>query len=521
MKPILNSFSKIAAVAAAGTLLVGQDAQAQKKKSEQKPDIQFSELQDNLSFDRSAVSDGAPDGLVTSYSGALEKVMPTVVTVYSSKKRTVQRNPAQEEMFRRMFPDIPEDFFERNQNRGQRESGLGSGVVISPNGYILTNNHVITGADEIKVSLSKDKREYVAQLVGADPQTDVALIKIDATGLDAIQIGDSSKLKIGDVTIAVGSPLGLTQTATMGIVSALGRNDLQIIGSQAGVNGYENFIQTDASINRGNSGGALVDARGRLIGINTAIQSNSFGGNIGIGFAIPSNMALNIVERLLDGGGKVKRGFLGVLLREPDDNIAKALGREDKSGVLVAEVGEDSPAERSGLKAGDLIVGYNGKPVESMAKLRLDISNTAPGSPVEFQLIRNGNTQSRDVVLGDLDDRDKIFATGPGRGPAPRAVAKPKQLVEGLRITDLDEDKRKALELDADFAGVLVESVEDDSAAAKAGLRPGLVITQIDQKNVGSVSQAHDIIGGVNNDYVLFQVYSNGRRDILAVELKK
>lgn len=478
-------------------------------------ELKFAELEKKLSVDKTPLP--AEGAVVSTYAPALKKVMPSVVTIFSSKAVTVTRNPQQEELFRRMFPDIPEDFFEREEHGGgngaeRKEEGLGSGVIISPDGYILTNNHVVGDADEIKVTLSSDKREYVAKLIGADPQTDVALIKIEAKDIPFITIGDSSNLQIGDVAMAVGNPLGLEQTATLGIISAVGRSDLNIVEG-----GYENFIQTDAAINRGNSGGALVDASGRLIGVPTAIQSNFSGGNIGIGFAIPSNMALNIVQRLLDGGGVVKRGFLGVFLRELDPNMAKALGREDQSGVLVAEVGEKTPAEAAGMKPGDLIIGYAGKPVGSMQQLRLDISNTAPGAEVVFNLIRKGEKTDLKVKLGDLDD-NKL--AGPG-GPAKPSSPKEQELVEGVIVTDLDEESRKLLQLDATVQGVLVKSVKDNVPAAESGLRPGMVITQIDQADVKNAAEAYKIVEGFEGDVLLLQVYAAGRRDILAVPLAK
>ena len=477
--------------------------------------IKYSELEKKIKVDRSPLeSAGAAP---SSYAPALEKVMPAVVTIFAKKsiKLTSARNPMQEELFRRMFPDVPDDFFERFENEEgvpqRKQEGLGSGVIISPDGYILTNNHVVGDADEITVALSTNE-EYEASLVGADPRTDVALIKIEAKGLEAITVGDSSKLRIGDVALAVGNPLGLEQTATVGIISGLGRNELNITNG-----GYENFIQTDAAINRGNSGGALVDASGRLIGINTAIQSGFSGGNIGIGFAIPSDMAFNIVQRLLDDGGVVKRGFLGVFLRELDGNYAKALGREDASGVLVTEVGEDTPAESAGIKPGDLIVGYNGKRVDDMQTLRLDISNTSPGKAVEFELIRNGKERSLDVVLGDLDnDSGSIAGVQGGGGKKP---AKPEELIEGVRIKDIDDETRTALNLEENVSGVIVESVKDSASAAESGLRPGMVITQIDQKDVGNTSEAYDIVEGFDSDVLLLQVYTAGRRDILAVPL--
>jgi serine protease Do len=477
-------------------------------------EIKFSELEAKLSLDRTpAVTEG---GATSTYAPALAKVMPAVVTVFSSKQVEARpRDRRQEELFRRMFPDLPEEFFERGPDGGGgggREQGLGSGVVISADGYILTNNHVVGEADEIKVTLPSDKKkEYVATVVGADPQTDVALIKIEASNLPHVTIGDSSALSIGDVVLAVGNPLGLSQTATIGIISAVGRSDLNIIEQ-----GYENFIQTDAAINRGNSGGALVDAAGRLIGIPTAIQSNFSGGNIGIGFAIPSNMALNIVERLLDGGGEVKRGFLGVFLREIDPNMAKALGREDGSGVLVAEVGEKTPAEAAGMKPGDIIVGFAGEPVESVQQLRLDISNNPPGSDAVFEIVRKGETKELRVKLGDLKDNN--LAGGPA--PSRPSGGKERSLIDGVVVDNLDDDTRSSLQLDESVKGVVVKSVQDDSAAAEAGLRPGMVMTQIDQTDVGSLAEARKIVQGFKGDVLLVQVYIGGRRDILAIPLK-
>ncbi len=479
-------------------------------------EIKFADLEKKISIDKSPT---APEGgVVSSYAPALKKVMPAVVTIFSSKSVTDKetRNPQQEELFRRMFPDIPEDFFEKQQGGEgapeHKEQGLGSGVVISPDGYILTNNHVVGDADEIKVTLASNKREYTATVIGADPQTDVALIKIEAKDIPFVTIGDSSALQIGDVAMAVGNPLGLEQTATLGIISAVGRSDVNLLED-----GYESFIQTDAAINRGNSGGALVDAAGRLIGIPTAIQSNFSGGNIGIGFAIPSNMALNIVQRLLDGGGVVKRGFLGVFLRELDPNMAKALGRDDQSGVLVAEVGEKTPAEVSGMKPGDLIVGYDGKPVQSMQQLRLDISNTAPDADVVFNLIRKGEKTDLKVKLGDLDD-NKLAGGGVPNRPG---SAKEQELVEGVTVTDLDEEARTSLQLDKSVQGILVKSVKDNVPAAESGLRPGMVITQIDQTDVKTAAEAYKIVEDFEADVLLLQVYIAGRRDILAVPLVK
>lgn len=477
----------------------------------QADDVKFADLKGKLTIDKTPVQEAAE--VAISYAPALEKVMPAVVMITSSKTTKVERNPQQEEMFKRMFPQVPDDFFDKHggDGEGQLQRGVGSGVIISSDGYIITNNHVVGGADGIEVTLSNSRVTYEATLVGADPRTDVALIKIEEKGLKSITIGDSSKVRIGDVAMAVGSPLELDQTATLGIISAVGRNDVQVIR-----NGFENFIQTDAAINRGNSGGALVDAAGRLIGINTAISSGMSGGNIGIGFAIPSNMAINIVEKLLDGGGMVKRGFLGVYLRELDKNMAKALGRDDQSGVLVTEVGTDTPAAKAGMKGGDLIIDYNGKSAEDMASLRLDISNTAPETDVNFRVIRNGKERDVKVKLGDLDS-SALAGGAPGGKPAGPAK---NSFVEGVKVKDLDDATRTALQLDEDLNGVVVESVKDNVAAAESGLRPGMVITQIDQKEVTSVAEANDIVKSFEGDVLLLQVYVAGRRDILAIPLK-
>ncbi|MEM7699982.1 MAG: Do family serine endopeptidase [Verrucomicrobiota bacterium] len=474
-------------------------------------DLKFSDLKKDLTIEKTPV-----DAASLSFAPALDKVMPAVVTISSSKSVEAAANPGmqqQQELFRRMFPDMPREFFDRHGGNGgpeRRQQGLGSGVIITADGYILTNNHVVAGADEIKVKLSDSKLEYTAKLIGADPKTDVAIIKIDADDLATITIGDSSKVRIGDVALAVGNPNGLEQTATLGIISAVGRNDIGVTNG-----GFENFIQTDAAINRGNSGGALVDAEGRLIGINTAIQSNFGGGSIGIGFAIPSNMALNIVQRLVDGGGVVPRGFLGVYLKELDTKFAKALGREDVDGVIVTEVGAETPASDAGMKSGDLIVGYNGADVDDVQKLRLDISNTAPGTKVTFDVVRNGKDRTLDVVLGDLETGVGALASNT-RGVRPPAQD---QFIEGVRVKDIDDESRKALQLDDAVTGVLVESVKDNSPAAEAGLRPGTIITQVDQTDVTSVEEATSLIEQFEGDVLLLQIYVSGRRDILAVPL--
>ena len=478
-------------------------------------DIKFEDLNAKITFDKAPIQSNGP--VPVSYADSLEKAMPAVVTVFSTKEIVRQpRSGMFEDPFFRRFFNIPEDM-EQLPPRKDLEQGLGSGVIISEDGYILTNNHVVGGADEIMVALTGDKNDYPAKVIGADPGTDVALIKIEKKGLRPIVVGDSSHLRVGDVTMAIGNPFGLEQTVTLGIVSALGRADLNITGG-----GYENFIQMDASINRGNSGGALVDAHGRLIGINTAIQSGMAGGNIGIGFAIPVNMALNIVKSLLENDGKVKRGFLGVLLKELDSNMAQALGRDDRAGVLITEVGVGTPAEKAGLKAGDLIVGYNGTPVESMSRLRLEISNTNPGTEVTFDIIRRGKEKKLAVALGDLSNPGESFASVQGTGETEeKAKEGEKDFIDGVQIQSLNDETRTAFKVPEDVRGVIVAGVKPDSAAAEAGLQAGEIITQIDQKDVASLEDAAKAIAEFKGEVLLLQVFGEGRRDILAVPIGK
>jgi len=474
----------------------------------------FEELSGKLTIDKAPIAQA--NGPVASYADVLETVMPSVVTIYSTKEVA---SPSRSRMFDdplfRRFFGVPEDE-EDLELPPRTQQGLGSGVIVSTDGYILTNNHVIDDADEIMVSLATDHRDYKATVVGADPRTDVALIKIEASGLRFATIGDSSKLRVGDVTLAIGNPFGLEQTVTSGIVSGLSRNSLDITGG-----GYENFIQTDASINQGNSGGALVDASGRLIGINTAIQSGMAGGNIGIGFAIPSNMVLNIVQRLLDGGGNVRRGFLGVRMNPLDSGTAERMGRKDKSGVMIVEVVPETPAAAAGLKAGDLIIEYNGQEVESMQRLRLDISNTFPGEKVRFKIIRKSKQMDFDVVLGDLENMSIAFSSEPETHNGPDPDEKAKELfIDGVVIVELDDVARAALSVDESIEGVVVESVEAGSAAAEAGLQVGQIITEVDQEKVTTVEEAFARRKAFEGELLYLQIHNEGQKAILVIRVK-
>ena len=496
------------ACASLSLIIIGGTAVAQ--------DLRFDELNRKIKIDRTPLK--AVNGVIASYAPALEHATPAVVRIASSKNPGAggrRGGGSPEDMLRRMFPDLP---FPEIPGGGRQE-GLGSGVIISADGYILTNNHVVGDADEISVTLSTSRREYKATLVGADKDTDVALIKIDATNLHPIVIGDSSNLKVGDVVLAVGNPFGLEQTVTQGIVSALGRRTLGITGNT----GYENFIQTDASINKGNSGGALIDARGRLVGVNTAIQTGGMSsGNVGIGFAIPSNMALNIVQRLLDGGGVVRRGFLGVSLRPVDAQFARALGRKDLRGAIVRTVEDGTPASIAGLKAGDLIIAFDDAKVEDPAKLRLDISNRNPGTEVTFKIIRKGNPRDVSVVLGD---RDKLLAGAMSGGRPPQLRGRPAapvdgtEFIDGVLIRDLDANLRAALRIDPSVKGVFIDSVNQGTDAAQNGLEAGQIITMVDQENVSSVREALGILRNFDGQVLLLQIFKDERRSILAVPM--
>src|ERR1700730_3890789 len=320
----------------------------------------------------------------TSYAPVVKKVSPSVVNIYTSK--TLRLDPALRQYLREMYglDRVPSE---------RRQQSLGYGIIVSQDGYILTNNHVVEGADEVKVALGDEKTVYDATIVGTDPATDVAVVKVTATNLAAITFADSEKIEVGDVTIAIGDPFGVGQTVTKGIVSAKDRGGI-------GITNYEDFIQTDASINPGKSGGALVDAEGRLIGINTAILSRT-GGNQGIGFAVPINLARYVMERIVVDG-KVTRGYLGVRVKPLKSEIAKQAKLSQPNGAMIAEVAPGSPGERAGLKPGDIVIELDGKKVTDSRQLQLMIAEKPPGSQVTMKIVRDGREQTLTAQLGEL-----------------------------------------------------------------------------------------------------------------------
>lgn len=434
-----------------------------------------------------------------SYAPVIKKVAPSVVTITSS--RTVKVRDHQDyldEYFRQFFGN-PRDRRDSRRPRESKQQSIGSGIIVTEDGYILTNNHVVDGADEdgIEVVFSDGKTKYKAKVAGKDPGTDVAVLKIEASRLPAATLANSDKVEVGDVVLAIGNPFQVGQSVTMGIVSAVGRGT-GILGQ----GGYEDFIQTDAAINPGNSGGALVDTEGRLIGINQSIFSPS-GGNNGVGFAIPINLARGALERLATDG-KIVRGFLGVDPQEVTPELAQTFKLSDNSGALIGQVVADSPAAAAGLKEGDVILEVNGKKITDPRHLRLTISQLTPKSKVMLKVIRDGKEKTLPVTLGALPTDGRSGA--PERDGDGKGDAKVEQL-DGVEVGDLDNQTRRQLDIPARIKGALVTKVEPDSKAHEAGLQEGDIILEIDRQPVADAEQAVELTKKAKGDRVLVRVY--------------
>jgi serine protease Do len=455
---------------------------------------------------------------ITSFAPVVKRVAPSVVTIYSSKvvRQDLQSNPFfNDPFFRRFFggPDEEEEpgagpgpgprggrrMQPAPRQREQTQQSLGSGVIITADGYILSNNHVVEGADEVKVALSESEDEYIAKVIGTDPQTDISVLKIDAKNLSPITMTDSDYLQVGDVVLAVGNPFGVGQTVTMGIVSATGRGKFGIVD-------YEDFIQTDAAVNRGNSGGALVDAEGRLVGINTAIISPT-GGSIGIGFAVPVNMARRVMDSIVQNG-KVTRGYLGVFIQDVTPQLAKQFNLKDRNGALVGGVPEGTPAAKAGLQPGDVITEYNGRRVPDSRQLRLWVSQTPPNTKATFKLLREGKERTVNMTLGELPT--EMAGGPPGRRTSPTA---PKSdALDGVEVSDLDQRTRRQMEIPPNVQGALVTAVDPNSTAAEAGLKQGDVIVEINRQKVANAQEAIELSDKIkSNEQILLRVWSGGR----------
>ncbi|HUZ06668.1 MAG TPA: Do family serine endopeptidase [Candidatus Paceibacterota bacterium] len=438
---------------------------------------------------------------VTSYAPVVKKAAPSVVNIYTTRiiHLRAMGGPFDNPFFRRFYGNQSQD---DSRELTQKEQILGSGVIVSPDGYILTANHVVSGEEEIKVAFGDgSKKEYTAKVIGTDRLTDIAVLKIDATNLPAITLGDSDQLEVGDVVLAIGNPYGVGQTVTMGIISGLGRHNFGINGP----NDYEDFIQTDASINEGNSGGALVDAEGRLIGINTWIATET-GGSVGLGFSVPINMARHVMERLI-AGGKVTRGFLGVVLQDIDASLATYFKLPDQNGALVDDVRPGTAAAKGGIRSGDVIVSFNDKPVTDANNLILDVSDSQPGTEVTLKLIRDGNAKTVTATLGEKPGEVAQNANVQNNS---KPASSGTDALDGVTIADLDQATRRQLGIPNNVQGVLVTDVAQDSNSAEADLEPGDVIVEINRQPAGNAENAINFAKLAKGDRIILKIW---RRD--------
>jgi serine protease Do len=453
----------------------------------------------------------------TSFAPVVKQVAPSVVKVSTSTKpkQMSPRYMPPDDFFRRFF-GFGDDFDGNDGSNGsprgrgfrsQRQYGLGSGVIVTKDGYVLTNNHVAENADEIKVTLN-DGREFSAKVIGRDPKTDVAVLKIEGEDLPFLTLADSDKLEVGDLVLAIGNPFGIGQTVTMGMVSAKGRT---LLSADPGRDRYEDFIQTDAAINPGNSGGALVDAEGRLIGINTAILSET-GGNMGIGFAVPVNLARFAMESIIKDG-RVIRGYMGVSIQDVSDALAKEFKLKNSHGALVGDVTPKSPAEKAGIESGDVIVEFNGKPIEDSRTLRLQAAQVPPGTTVPVKIVRDGTSKSVEVTLQEFPDRE--VASKSSRSD--NGFADP---LDGVEVADIDRNVRSQMDLPPNIRGAVVVKIDPDSPSFEGGLREGDVIQAINRQAVRSADDAVKLSENVKNDAVLLKVWTHGATHYVVVKQK-
>lgn len=426
---------------------------------------------------------------------AVTPAVVNIATVRAGRAEGMPNMPFDDPFFRRFFGD---EFFRRFEApRERKERSLGSGVIVDAGGLIVTNNHVVNKADDVKVLLS-DKREFKAKLIGTDPKTDLAVLRIEAEHLHTIPWADSDKLEVGEFVLAVGNPFGLNQTVTMGIVSAVGRASM-------GIAEYEDFIQTDAAINPGNSGGALVNARGELVGINTAIFSQS-GGNMGIGFAVPSNMARAILDQLVEHG-KVVRGWLGVSIQEVSPELAGQFGLSEAKGVLVSDVLDESPAKKAGIERGDVILEFDGKAADSPTQLRNLVAQTPVGKKVGVKFIRDKKTKSVDLTI--VEQPKSVAQAGGDEGGGSSA---PTGLLSDLDVHDLNGELSARYNLSSSERGVVIVKVKPGSVADEAGIKEGDLLLEVNRQAVGNVKAYERAASRIGKDQpVLLLIKRQGR----------
>lgn len=442
--------------------------------------------------------------LNSSLAPIVKKVAPSVVKIdvkIGPKESTINGG----------MNGLPDDPFFRQffggMGMGQRrlmtpaEHGVGSGVIVTRDGYILTNNHVVNDADEVKVTLL-DGRTFIAKVIGKDPKSDVAVVKIDAHDLPAITFADSDKCEVGDLVLAIGNPFGIDQSVTRGIVSAKDRAAMDL--------DYQDFIQTDAAINPGNSGGALVDADGRLIGINTAIYSRS-GGNQGIGFAIPTDLARDVMESLIKYG-KVTRGYLGVSIQDISPLLAKEFNVKTDTGALVGDVVKDSPADKAGLKSGDIIEKFGGKTVADSRRLKMDVARISPGETVAMEVLRDGSMKTLKVHVGNWPGAEKLAQND-------NSQSDNSDTLKGVAVTDMDAQARQQYNIPDEIKGAVVTQVDPNSASAEAGLKAGDVILEINHHKVASADDAVRLTEHAKERTTLLRVWSqNGGSHYMVVD---
>jgi serine protease Do len=447
---------------------------------------------------RADISDKDATELLTKLGDAMakiaERVTPAVVNISTTRTVKTPRNPLFDDPFFKKF-------FGEGHEGGQRRKAysLGSGFIATSDGYIITNNHVIEGAEDILVKLS-DNREYKGKVIGVDSRTDVAVIKINEKKLPTIPWGNSDKMRVGEMILAVGNPYGLSHTITMGIISALGRVGI-------GISDYEDFIQTDAAINPGNSGGPLVNSSGEVIGVTNAIFSTS-GGYQGIGFAIPSNMVKNVMDSIISEG-KVVRGWLGVQIQPLNADLAKQFGLKDDNGVLLVDVTEGGPAAKAGMKGGDVVVEYDGKKINDPFHFKNMVAETKPGKQVSIRIIREGNLLTANVTIGELPVENQVIPN-----------IEIDNALKGVSVQDITDEYRQKMNISEKDRGVIVNNIDEDSPALGI-INKGDIILEINRKPVTNTKEYTKVISGIeSNQNVLALIVRGGVRQYITIPAK-